>query len=103
MKRMHWKNRLQKKKLNAKKKSNQQNKVPKLLPELPEARNQIPLHLKLQVQHLRSEEHTSELQSRGHLVCRLPLEKKEEIQQVHEHLLDHVNHTVRVQVQHTDG
>src|SRR5690625_6172814 len=24
----------------------------------------------------RSEEHTSELQSRGHLVCRLPLEKK---------------------------
>src|SRR5439155_11802442 len=27
---------------------------------------------------LRSEEHTSELQSRGHLVCRLLLEKKEE-------------------------
>src|SRR5690625_6779607 len=27
---------------------------------------------------LRSEEHTSELQSRGHLVCRLHLEKKEE-------------------------
>src|SRR5690625_776963 len=26
--------------------------------------------------HDRSEEHTSELQSRGHLVCRLPLEKK---------------------------
>src|SRR5690625_7036099 len=26
---------------------------------------------------LRSEEHTSELQSRGHLVCRLLLEKKE--------------------------
>src|SRR5690625_6240061 len=25
----------------------------------------------------RSEEHTSELQSRGHLVCRLPLEKKD--------------------------
>src|SRR5207253_7220619 len=25
---------------------------------------------------LRSEEHTSELQSRGHLVCRLPLETK---------------------------
>src|SRR5439155_11824492 len=24
----------------------------------------------------RSEQHTSELQSRGHLVCRLPLEKK---------------------------
>src|SRR5690625_7709049 len=28
------------------------------------------------VLHLRSEEHTSELQSRGHLVCRLLLEKK---------------------------
>src|SRR5690625_681904 len=28
------------------------------------------------VQFLRSEEHTSELQSRGHLVCRLLLEKK---------------------------
>src|SRR5437660_6071916 len=27
-------------------------------------------------QELRSEEHTSELQSRGHLVCRLLLEKK---------------------------
>src|SRR5690625_6024425 len=26
--------------------------------------------------HLKSEEHTSELQSRGHLVCRLLLEKK---------------------------
>src|SRR5207253_4540321 len=26
--------------------------------------------------HYRSEEHTSELQSRGHLVCRLLLEKK---------------------------
>src|SRR5690625_5692137 len=28
------------------------------------------------VGHARSEEHTSELQSRGHLVCRLLLEKK---------------------------
>src|SRR5215510_12019804 len=28
------------------------------------------------VDHCRSEEHTSELQSRGHLVCRLLLEKK---------------------------
>src|SRR5690625_6053694 len=28
---------------------------------------------------LRSEEHTSELQSRGHLVCRLLLEKKNDI------------------------
>src|SRR5207253_11245148 len=29
-----------------------------------------------QTQYVRSEEHTSELQSRGHLVCRLLLEKK---------------------------
>src|SRR5439155_2959928 len=28
------------------------------------------------LEHVRSEEHTSELQSRGHLVCRLLLEKK---------------------------
>src|SRR5207253_3263150 len=28
------------------------------------------------IEELRSEEHTSELQSRGHLVCRLLLEKK---------------------------
>src|SRR5207253_11232201 len=31
---------------------------------------------KKQSSHVRSEEHTSELQSRGHLVCRLLLEKK---------------------------
>src|SRR5690625_6057307 len=31
-----------------------------------------------QAQGKRSEEHTSELQSRGHLVCRLLLEKKKE-------------------------
>src|SRR5690625_6197551 len=29
---------------------------------------------------LRSEEHTSELQSRGHLVCRLLLEKKKQVE-----------------------
>src|SRR5207253_11212029 len=33
----------------------------------------------LQQLHLRSEEHTSELQSRGHLVCRLLLEKKKRL------------------------
>src|SRR5439155_7646052 len=32
-----------------------------------------------QPRHFRSEEHTSELQSRGHLVCRLLLEKKKDI------------------------
>src|SRR5437660_8216579 len=33
----------------------------------------------------RSEEHTSELQSRGHLVCRLLLEKKKKINQYEYH------------------
>src|SRR5690625_6933994 len=32
---------------------------------------------------LRSEEHTSELQSRGHLVCRLLLEKKKKKKHTH--------------------
>src|SRR5690625_1554262 len=35
-----------------------------------------PIHQPSGFQYLRSEEHTSELQSRGHLVCRLLLEKK---------------------------
>src|SRR5439155_23271281 len=41
--------------------------------------------LKAQIYDFRSEEHTSELQSRGHLVCRLLLEKKKEsgIAQLH--------------------
>src|SRR5690625_6539485 len=33
-------------------------------------------HFDLRSEDRRSEEHTSELQSRGHLVCRLPLEQK---------------------------
>src|SRR3989442_10796316 len=33
----------------------------------------------------RSEEHTSELQSRPHLVCRLLLEKKKKTTQTHKH------------------
>src|SRR5690625_7947688 len=37
--------------------------------------------IKLPLIILRSEEHTSELQSRGHLVCRLLLEKKNKINQ----------------------
>src|SRR5437870_4928012 len=36
---------------------------------------------------LRSEEHTSELQSRGHLVCRLLLEKKKNNNKMHIHLV----------------
>src|SRR5690554_7392059 len=38
----------------------------------------------------RSEEHTSELQSRPHLVCRLLLEKKNKIKK---HILIHLNST----------
>src|SRR5690625_6747570 len=34
----------------------------------------------------RSEEHTSELQSRGHLVCRLLLEKKKKNKHKHRHM-----------------
>src|SRR5437870_7265250 len=36
-------------------------------------------HILKQRQPPRSEEHTSELQSRGHLVCRLLLEKKKKV------------------------
>src|SRR5690625_6290085 len=36
----------------------------------------LPVGLNQEAFNLRSEEHTSELQSRGHLVCRLLLEKK---------------------------
>src|SRR3712207_269560 len=35
-----------------------------------------PLFLDVWIEHVRSEEHTSELQSRQYLVCRLLLEKK---------------------------
>src|SRR5690606_20106293 len=34
------------------------------------------MHIKYAIRHMRSEEHTSELQSRENLVCRLLLEKK---------------------------
>src|SRR5690625_6595460 len=39
----------------------------------------LTLLVRLLDHHSRSEEHTSELQSRGHLVCRLLLEKKNRI------------------------
>src|SRR5437870_9830236 len=37
--------------------------------------------------HARSEEHTSELQSRGHLVCRLLLEKKKNTREPIKHFI----------------
>src|SRR5207253_4596743 len=39
---------------------------------------------------LRSEEHTSELQSRGHIVCRLLLEKKKKTEFCSSHLSTHL-------------
>src|SRR5690625_6243491 len=45
-----------------------------------EIRNVLALYLRKNILE-RSEEHTSELQSRGHLVCRLLLEKKNIINQ----------------------
>src|SRR5690625_6809332 len=39
--------------------------------------------LRRSVDRARSEEHTSELQSRGHLVCRLLLEKKKKQKKTH--------------------
>src|SRR3989442_10266727 len=36
--------------------------------------------------HVRSEEHTSELQSRPHLVCRLLLEKKKNLHTLYQHV-----------------
>src|SRR5437870_10930259 len=41
----------------------------------------------------RSEEHTSELQSRGHLVCRLLLEKKKKNTQNHPSAKTHHHHS----------
>src|SRR5690625_6928452 len=38
----------------------------------------IKTDIKINMRQSRSEEHTSELQSRGHLVCRLLLEKKKQ-------------------------
>src|SRR5690625_2837582 len=44
-------------------------------PEIKEGENPIWVDTS-KIPHVRSEEHTSELQSRGHLVCRLQLEKE---------------------------
>src|SRR3712207_7795005 len=43
-------------------------------------RSSMQLHKRLQITGFRSEEHTSELQSRQYLVCRLLLEKKKKHQ-----------------------
>src|SRR5256884_9719487 len=48
--------------------------------QLPEMRGRGPISMILRSRSRRSEEHTSELQSRLHLVCRLLLEKKKQKQ-----------------------
>src|SRR2546429_2500596 len=50
--------------------------------------------LRLRVRDARSEEHTSELQSRLHLVCRLLLEKKKKphyLENYHQFIIQHTN------------
>src|SRR3989442_7459594 len=52
------------------------------------AANRIVLQISIYaaILFVRSEEHTSELQSRPHLVCRLLLEKKKNIRRPHSHM-----------------
>src|SRR2546429_1039833 len=49
-------------------------------------RDRATFHLQIHFRVSRSEEHTSELQSRLHLVCRLLLEKKKRIKQYTEYI-----------------
>src|SRR5690625_5920358 len=46
----------------------------------------------IELRPTRSEEHTSELQSRGHLVCRLLLEKKKKTSKQKHYTTGHKNH-----------
>src|SRR5690554_7285921 len=61
--------------------------VATLMPEDDDAINELPNILAAVPELTRSEEHTSELQSRPHLVCRLLLEKKKP------HMSDPCQHT----------
>src|SRR5690625_1244662 len=54
-------------------------------PSPPEDRRGSPSDSREDTQDGRSEEHTSELQSRGHLVCRLLLEKKKNMRTKTQH------------------
>src|SRR5439155_21226357 len=49
-------------------------------PPAPDCRSHRAPSIRCRGRRWRSEEHTSELQSRGHLVCRLLLEKKKKIE-----------------------
>src|SRR5258708_22422905 len=46
-------------------------------------------------EHLRSEEHTSELQSPDHLVCRLLLEKKKKLNEIQRLIHEHSDKVIR--------
>src|SRR5690554_6574370 len=67
-------------------------------------RNIFAIILALYFFFLRSEEHTSELQSRPHLVCRLLLEKKnastKEQMRTSLHICTHHTYTYQTQIQH---
>src|SRR5690349_24026773 len=71
---------------------------PSLCRQLVETRQQaLPLRLRqrrprLAIRNVRSEEHTSELQSRRELVCRLLLEKKKSSLYLHPILVHHSIH-----------
>src|SRR5947199_3194176 len=55
--------------------------VPKMMIEIAADDNKVDDIVKVVIHNIRSEEHTSELQSLRHLVCRLLLEKKKKDQQ----------------------
>src|SRR2546429_5086806 len=57
-----------------------------------DGRSSVPVLSAEEPRARRSEEHTSELQSRLHLVCRLLLEKKK--QYASQHTMNHINHTI---------
>src|SRR5439155_18775362 len=68
----------------------------------------LPIRLKgrfANTSQLRSEEHTSELQSRGHLVCRLLLEKKNSAESHNDATRlpdDHTDRICKIIIYHAD-
>src|SRR6266702_6093249 len=52
------------------------------------------IHCRAPISACQSEEHTSELQSRGHLVCRLLLEKKKKLY-INNHLLIKIKNHIK--------
>src|SRR5947199_6711899 len=63
--------------------------LPRVVAELAGLRNRVERPEELAGLHVRSEEHTSELQSLRHLVCRLLLEKKKKLTRRNQELTFH--------------